>query len=34
MINGFSWVVFKEIPLEFTTKVNQLMNLKLEGSFE
>ena len=34
IINGFCRVVFNEIPLEFSTKVNQLMNLKLEGSVE
>ena len=34
IINGFCRVVFNEIPLEFPTKVNQLMNLKLEGSVE
>jgi len=34
IINGFCRVVFNEIPLEFATKVNQLMNLKLEGGVE
>lgn len=31
LINVFFGVVFNEIPLEFATKVNKLMNLKLEG---
>jgi len=34
IINGFFRVTFNETPLEFATKVNQLMNLKLEGSVE
>ena len=32
MISGFCREVFDELPLEFAAEVNQLMNLKLEGS--
>ena len=32
IINGFCKEVFNELPMEFAAEVNQLMNLKLEGS--
>ncbi|KAK1309080.1 hypothetical protein QJS10_CPA09g01199 [Acorus calamus] len=32
MVNGFCREVFNELPNEFASEVNELMNLKLEGS--
>lgn len=32
MIGGFCQAVFKELPLEFSAEVNELMSIKLEGS--
>ena len=32
IVSGFCSEVFNELPLEFAQEVNQLMNLKLEGS--
>jgi Fe-S cluster assembly scaffold protein SufB len=32
IISGFCREVFNELPLEFAAEVNELMNLKLEGS--
>ena len=32
IINGFCKDVFNELPMEFAAEVNQLMNIKLEGS--
>lgn len=32
MIGGFCRDVFEQLPLEFASEVDALMNLKLEGS--
>lgn len=32
IISGFCREVFNELPLEFAAEVNELMNLKLEGT--